>query len=169
MNNFDLIQIILTVGAVLIAPILALWLQNRYQDKKELYNRRLQIFRTLIATRGEFSSRLSVECLNLIDVEFYEQSSVREAWSKLARHLNARDGLAADWLIRTRDLQNDLLLCMGKALNIEFNIDVLGNSYTPQAYLNEAETVKKLQELQIQFYEQQLKSPMDIGPEGLLR
>ena len=71
MKEDQTMNILLTILAVLIAPILALFLSIWWNNRQEAKKRRIDIFRTLMATRTMGLSPVHVEALNRIDVEFY--------------------------------------------------------------------------------------------------
>jgi hypothetical protein len=62
---------IVTVIAVVMGPILALYIQNKLNIRREKRDRRLHVFRNLMATRATRVSMDHVIALNMIDVEFY--------------------------------------------------------------------------------------------------
>jgi hypothetical protein len=73
----------LTIIAIISAPISALWIQSKLDERKETRKRRLDIFKTLMATRASVLSQDHIKALNMIDIEFYgdkKYKKVREAW-----------------------------------------------------------------------------------------
>jgi hypothetical protein len=78
----DLIMIV----AVVVSPFLAVHVQKRLEQASERRNRKLQVFKALMANRGAPLSPLHVESLNMIDVEFYGESrkdkKVISAWKE---------------------------------------------------------------------------------------
>lgn len=63
---------IITISAILLSPFLAVqatvWLNKKTEEK----NRKMGIFRDLMATRATALSPKHVEALNRIEIEFYE-------------------------------------------------------------------------------------------------
>jgi hypothetical protein len=55
----------------IIAIISALWIQSKLDERKETRKRRLDIFKTLMATRASVLSQDHIKALNMIDIEFY--------------------------------------------------------------------------------------------------
>lgn len=78
----DLALIVATLGG----PIFAVQAQTFLERRRSAASRRLNVFRTLLATRGARLAATHVEALNLIDVEFYEPTRrVRRQNAKLRR------------------------------------------------------------------------------------
>lgn len=69
---------LLTISAILLSPFLAVFAQSRIDAHIEARARKLGIYKTLMATRGEMLSRNHVEALNRIDIEFDPKKSRKE-------------------------------------------------------------------------------------------
>jgi hypothetical protein len=78
----------LTIVAIIAAPITALWVQRRGDDRRALRRRREEIFRVLWVNRARPVYVSRVDALNMIDVEFYGQKKVLDAWANLFAHYN---------------------------------------------------------------------------------
>jgi hypothetical protein len=130
----------LTIVAILLGPILAVQAQKFVERRGAQKQRKLQIFKTLMATRGTVLSPLHVEALNLIDVEFTSRSStdkrVLNAWALYRDHLRQSDeqpGIA--WFEKSQELLTRLLYEMGQALAYEFDeVHIKRGAYVPQAH-----------------------------------
>lgn len=74
----------LMIAAVLAGPIIAVQLTRHLDDKREVRDRKLQVFKTLMATRAYTVSWDHVVALNRIDLEFNRRNqnerAVIEAW-----------------------------------------------------------------------------------------
>src|SRR5579862_9610949 len=81
---------VITILAILAGPVLAVQAQKWVENFREKKNRKLHIFRTLMATRAPMAkvSAEHVRSLNMIDIEFYDDSNVTEAWKEYLDHLN---------------------------------------------------------------------------------
>lgn len=79
---------LLTIAAILIGPLAAvlttLWLERR----REIYARRMEIFRTLMRTRRLPMSVEHVGALNLVEIEFSKNKEVIDAWRTLLEHFS---------------------------------------------------------------------------------
>jgi len=73
----------LTILAILTAPIIALQIQKYIEDRKEIKERKMKIFRTLMATRATRLDVKHIEALNMIDIEFFKNKKITEAWKLL--------------------------------------------------------------------------------------
>jgi hypothetical protein len=76
----------LNVLAIIAAPITALWVQRRGDDRRALKQRREQIFRTLWVNRMRPFYLVRIDSLNMIDVEFFGEIKVLDAWADLFAH-----------------------------------------------------------------------------------
>ena len=85
-NNFWME--ILVVLAVLCGPFIGIAAQSNIDLRKQAKERKLDVFKTLMATRATPLSREHVSALNRIDTEFSgtKDKKVREAWNTLLDH-----------------------------------------------------------------------------------
>ena len=144
---------LLTIAAIVIGPVigpfLGIWAHGKVEDRKSTYQRKLDIFKILMATRATPLARAHVEALNRIDIEFTEtkDKKIREAWAVLLEHyrehpkkpnnLPIPDDQAAKekydtefqtylyaydrWNEKTKDLRATLLKEMGNILRYDFD------------------------------------------------
>ena len=61
---------VLTIVAILTGPIISVQIQKWLDKYKEIRAKRLDIVKTLMATRGTHVSFEHVRALNMIDIEF---------------------------------------------------------------------------------------------------
>ena len=73
-------QRLITIGAVIIGPILAVQVQKIIESITERKRRKLQLFHTLMETRATRLSGAHVSTLNMIDLEFYGKSVFGKRW-----------------------------------------------------------------------------------------
>ena len=78
----------LTCAAIIIGPIIAVQLQKFIERISATKERRLRLFKTLMATRGERVSRDHVQALNMIYIEFEGEQNVTGKWKEYNAHLN---------------------------------------------------------------------------------
>lgn len=78
----------LTIIAIAVGPFLGIWANGKLQDRKTAYQRKLDIFKTLMATRATPLARAHVESLNRIDIEFTGRKgrTTCQAWAVLLEH-----------------------------------------------------------------------------------
>lgn len=132
---------VLTIIAVLMAPVAAVQVQKWLESFREQRARKLWIFKTLMATRAATVSPEHVQALNMIDLEFRGASyrSVTTAWKTYLDHLGSypKDDEKRQplWGERRVDLLTALLLAMGQALGYEFDeVHVKKGIYAPEAH-----------------------------------
>ncbi len=138
---------ILMILAILLGPLLAVQATRILDDLKEIKNRKLKLFKTLMATRGYRTHWDHVQTLNKIDLEFTKnnrkEKSVLYAWKQYQDLLSTRDHTYMDsegihnkqWLIKKDELFVKLLHVMGHALNYDLDETHIKNSfYTPIAH-----------------------------------
>lgn len=131
----------LTISAILLGPILSVQIQKLLERQKENRSEKIQIFRTLMGTRGNNLTKEHVQALNQIDLVFEDKKyqSVRLAWGEYLDNLNQRfDGNHFSiWLSKNEDLLANLLYQMGLALGYNYDkVTIKRNSYTPVGYSN---------------------------------
>lgn len=136
------------VAAVILGPILAVQAQKLIESWRAGRDRKMAIFKTLMATRGTPVSPAHVQALNMIDLEFSATSSkekaVLAAWKIYLDHLSSgpRNFQEPDyqakmevWTSRSQDCLVDLLYTMGKVLKYDFDkVQLRKGAYTPQGH-----------------------------------
>lgn len=135
-------NIVYSVLAVILSPILALCLSIWWNNKQEAKKRKIDIFRILMSTRAEGLSRLHVEALNKIDIEFYGDENVIGSWKLYLNHLYSYNHYEPknavtdkNWQDKKIDLLVDLLFFMAHSLGYKFNkADIKRDIYRPEAY-----------------------------------
>jgi hypothetical protein len=74
---------VLSVLAIMAAPLSALWVQRRIEEGKALRDRRQAIFNALWLNRRRQFWIARVDALNMIDIEFLGEEKVLAAWRAL--------------------------------------------------------------------------------------
>jgi len=141
------ILIDITGPAVIIAtvtgPLLAVWASELRHSRRQIKERRMQVFQTLMSTRATRLNIVHVEALNQIDFVFSGKNyvQIRESWAIYRKHLqspefaSSGDGDAV-WKSKSEDLFADLLHEIVKGLNLPFSKSyIIENSYRPDAHL----------------------------------
>ncbi len=128
------------VLAVVLAPVIAVQVQKFLEHYRERHVRKLDIFKTLMATRFGSLTQEHVQALNMIDIEFYgrKHKNVTGAWKTYLDHLGDypknNDHAAAVWTEKRAELLAALLMEMGKTLGYSFDVvHVKKGIYYPQA------------------------------------
>lgn len=141
----------LTILALFTGPLVAIQVTRWLDQKKEIRQRKLDIFKTLMATRAYNLSQTHVEALNRIDLEFHssnkKEKPVVDAWRAYLDLLGDKSMTPEQWSIRRIDLLVDLLHAMGGALDYDFDKTLIKNAtYSPTAHgriENEQEQIRQ--------------------------
>ncbi|MCB0748321.1 MAG: hypothetical protein KDC90_12745 [Ignavibacteriae bacterium] len=135
---------ILTIIAILLAPVIAVSVGRYLASRKEERESKLWIFRTLMATRATRMSHEHIRALNMIDVSFYgddkKSKNVIESWKVYLDNLAINtEKMSEDalnhWSDKNQDLLIDLLQKM--ALSLDYNFDktsIKNTSYFPRGH-----------------------------------
>ena len=150
MNNqettISVIEII-NIISIVVAPIIAVWVSQLLQDRSERRKDKLQIFKVLMTSRIYGWTVDSVHALNIIDVVFADDMSVREAWADLndKYHVSTPDQQHLDKVKRAQD---KLLETMAKSLGYKDKItwETIQNPYIPDAMAKQIEAQKTQQQ-----------------------
>ena len=127
------------VVAALLGPIMAVQAQKWLERSREIKERRLTIFRTLMATRAALLSSQHVEALNAVTVEFYGSGEklrkINEAWKLYLDHFDDRLPASDAWAQKRFDLFIELLYLISQFLGYTFSRAQLGRDiYSPKAH-----------------------------------
>ena len=66
---------IINIVAVLVAPIVAVWIGQKLQDRHDRRNDKIELFKTLMMARNGWNIE-SVRALNVLDVVFSDDENV---------------------------------------------------------------------------------------------
>ncbi|PRH48506.1 DUF6680 family protein [Burkholderia multivorans] len=125
------------VLATFVGPIAALVITFIRDHYGKQYDRRLFVFRTLMATRRVAISPEHVAALNLIEVDFYKCTKVEAAWKSYLDHLNTRVPEDADWRETKEKRLAELLFQMGRVLKFDIPaLDLFKGGYAPQGMVH---------------------------------
>jgi len=137
MTNSEVLMII----AVLAAPLAAVQVQKWLEHYREDRERKLRIFKTLMATRAVTLSQDHVQALNMIDLEFSGKKfkEITTAWREYLDHLGDfpkdNERQLPVWNDKKADLLAHLLMVMGQSLSYEFDaVHVKKGIYMPQGH-----------------------------------
>ena len=132
---------VLMIFAIFLGPIVAVQLTRFLDERREIRARKLNVFKTLMATRAYTVSWNHVEALNRIDLEFNKkvpkERRVLESWKEYLDLLGDKTLSPEQWNIKRVDLLVDLLQSMALALKYDFDrTQIKNSSYSPQAHGN---------------------------------
>jgi len=145
----------LVIAAIVVAPILAIQVQKFIERRKEIKGRKIQIFRALMTTRANRLLPEHIQALNMIDIEFYGDQKITDAWKLLLDNFanypqDTKDpdyqgklNLSAE---KSENLFVDLLAEMAKSLNYNFDkVHLKRAFYLPKGhvdYMGEQEFIR---------------------------
>jgi hypothetical protein len=157
----------LMILAVLIGPIVAVQLTRYLDNNKEVRERKLQVFKTLMATRAYTISWDHVVALNRIDLEFdknnKKEKAVIEAWKEYLDLLGNKEISAEQWAIKRLDLLVELLHKMAQVLDYDFDkTHIKNSSYSPVAHGAIEEENRALRKGLIELLDGKRVVPMSI-------
>jgi hypothetical protein len=155
LSNFT-ISDFLMICAVILAPLIAVQVDKYLEKKRNKKERKLNVFKILMATRGRALDPRHVEALNMIDLEFDGEKPVTDAWKAYLDHLvnmpkyptsegkneeekksekTIYDSQMATWGDQRVNYLADLLFTMGNSLDYNFDKTHIKRSiYSPQGH-----------------------------------
>lgn len=142
MENIALVIITALISGLL-ATILTIWWQKRAQ----IFASKMRIFETLMAYRYMISSEESVKALNSIDIIFYKDKAVRDAYKDFLNEANKRPELNPN----IEDKHLKLLEMISKVLKLEeIHWDDIKHTYYPNGLSEKLQEETFLRKMQIQ-------------------
>jgi hypothetical protein len=129
----------LTIVAIIVGPMFALFAQRALDWLREKRNRKLRLFRELMVTRYMRLSPRHVEALNMVPLEFKDEGDekkVLDAWKEYLDHLGTDATVDTNaWAKAGFELLVDLLFEMSKALRYDFEkLRIKKEMYSPKLF-----------------------------------
>ena len=152
--------------AVLSGPIIAVQLTRYLDTQKEIRERKLNIFKNLMATRAYTVTWQHVEALNRIDLEFNakNEKAVFEAWKAYLDLLNDASIPSDQWGTKRVELLVELLHRMALVLNYDFDKTHIKNStYSPRAHGESDIEQTALRKMLLEVLEGKRQIPMFVS------
>lgn len=75
-----MILAVVTIVALILGPVVAVWVARGMDDRRAKNERRMDIFRKLMSTRSNTLSFDHVSALNLVEIEFQDNPKVVDKW-----------------------------------------------------------------------------------------
>lgn len=155
------------VVATFLGPIVAVQAQKFLDRRQAHVERRLTIFRTLMATRAASLSTIHVEALNAIPIEFYgTQKGFKEvvtAWRNYFDHLSATEAGSEAWGLKRQELFITLLYKLAKTLGYNFSESELKREvYSPRAHANLENQQEVIRNGMYKIFNGEAAFPLDI-------
>jgi hypothetical protein len=146
---------LMSVAAILVSPMITLWIQRRLDDGKNRRERRELIFKALWVNRRRQFYIARVDALNMIDIEFFGERKVQDAWEDLRSDYFRQEhpGLNQDQIFAGREERfATLLFEISQVLGYKFGkTHIRDNIYRPILHGNmdeiELETRTRIRDL----------------------
>jgi hypothetical protein len=157
----------LMILAVLVGPIVAVQLTRYLDNRKEVRERKLSVFKTLMATRSYVISWDHVVALNRIDLEFdrnnKKEKAVIEAWKEYFDLLGNKDITGEHWGVKRIDLLVELLYKMALVLDYDFDkTHIKNSSYAPIAHAHIEDELSAIRKGLMELLEDKRALPMFV-------
>lgn len=142
---------IVNIVAVIAAPIVAVWVGQKLQDRQLKRKDKLELFKTLMISRNGWTVE-SVRALNVLDVVFSDDEKVRNAW-KIYYDKLCVDNPTESELKKIQDAQYELLDTMAQSLGYKDKITwkTIQKPYVPKGMVEAEQNQHKYQEGQLAF------------------
>ena len=167
MSEIKLMEV-LTLLAIILGPIMAIQV-DRWLKKRNLeIDRKNNIFKTLMTTRGAVLSYSHVEALNQIDLEFHDNvkyNNVITCWKEYFDNLSQKvdDANMPLWFDKNDELLANLLLEMGKSLGYNFDkLLIKRNIYSPVGHGKLERENQVIRESLIEVFQGKRNLPLEI-------
>ncbi|MGH7112336.1 MAG: DUF6680 family protein [Stellaceae bacterium] len=138
------------LAATFLGPIFAVLAARYIEWHKEIKNRRLYIFRTLMATRRAQLTTEHVTALNLIEIDFEGENDVLIAWQAYFKNLccDPKSEGFQRALNERPQLLAKLLHAIARTLNYNIEqLDIMAGGYYPQLFYDNVQKQQEIQEL----------------------
>lgn len=147
---------VINILAVIVAPIVAVWIGQKLQDRQEKRKDKLEMFKTLMMARNSWTPE-SVRALNILDIVFSDDKKVRFAWKGYYEKLcvNNPDEPTDVELKKIQNAQYELLETMANSLGYKDKItwETIQNPYKPIGLGELEQNQRKYQEGQLALAE----------------
>ena len=133
MSTFEIIMAIINVAALIIVPIAAVFIGQKLQDRNQKRKDKMEIFRVLMMNRGIGWTADTVRALNIIDVVFSDDDSVRARWREYYNQLCIQTPNVMQRK-QIQEAQDKLLEAIAQSLGYKKQVtwETIQNPYIPQ-------------------------------------
>ena len=165
LNRNEWFQII----AVLLSPVIAIQVEKFLEKRRATKNRKIEIFKTLMATRGSTISFDHVAALNRIDLEFTgkKYKKVIDAWKDYFDLLGQKfdESSFTVWSEKTGDYLTTMLFEMSQALGYDTfdKVTIRRKVYAPSAHVKEQAQNQQIKDLLVKVLSGENALAMDVA------
>ncbi|MEH6717531.1 MAG: DUF6680 family protein [Aurantimonas endophytica] len=173
MSRYEILSL-LTLGLTLIAvftgPIVAVKITRKGDIERERIRRKTEVLSILMRTRTIKLSFDHVSALNLIQLEFYGDDAVLNAYRAYISHLYKKgpegsEEEASAFASDRNDLFGDLVFELGKHLGYQFDKRELQKlSYGPSGWYQDEDAVRMLRSMAIDVMAGKRTLPVSMRP-----
>lgn len=141
---------IVSIIAIIIAPIVSVWIAQRLNEKAAKRKDKMDLFKTLMISRNGWTME-SVRALNILEVVFSDDEAVRNAWRKYYDRLCVSETPSDAELKKIQEAQYDLLETMAISLGYKNKITwkTIQNPYVPKWMIEAEKNQRSYQEGQL--------------------
>jgi hypothetical protein len=151
------------VFATLLGPVLAVQAQKWIERARERKQRKIGIFRVLMATRAAFLSPAHVEALNAVPIEFYGNRKIVNSWKEYLDYLSTQGVPPELWGQRRIELFVGLLVDMAVFLGYNFTrVEISREVYWPTAHAPIEADQQIIREGLAKLFRGETAIPMDV-------
>lgn len=155
----------LNIGAIIFAPVIAVFIGQKLQDRAKNRQDKMEIFKTLMTNRIYIWASASVYALNIIDVVFADDKKVRAQWKTYYDRLCVGKPTEEDFK-KIEIEKYKLLEVIAQSLGYKNKItwETIQNPYIPKGLVTFMEQQQQSQNDQLEIIER-MKSmvPMKSG------
>lgn len=142
----------INIAAIILAPIVSVFVGQRLQDRARKRDDKMQIFKILMSSRIYGWTNASVDALNLIEVVFAKDKEVIEQWKKFYDVVCVENPTTTqrDKMIKEKDA---LLETMAVSLGYKDKVTLrtIQNSYQPSGLVDMLKKQERYQDGQLEI------------------
>lgn len=123
---------VINVLAIVLSPLIALYVGRKLQDREKNRNDKMLIFRSLMMDRGLGWSTESVRAFNIIEIVFADDAKVLKQWKKFYQALCIQNPNSTQTLAIEK-ARAEFLVTMAESLGYKETItkEIIQNAYIP--------------------------------------
>ena len=158
---------VVTILAIVVGPVIAVLVTRKMDQERSDKARKMDIFRTLMRTRGLPIHSDHVGALNLVEVEFINHTAVIQAWKEYLSILNetypSEQDMADAFDKKKASLLTALIDAIAKVLDIKIaQLDILRGNYVPMGWFEEERQTRWLRRAIIEVLSGRGSIPIQI-------
>lgn len=141
---------ILDIIAIIISPIVAVIISQHLQERERMHLDKMDVFKTLMVSRGMSWTPEKVKALNIIEVVFYNDNKVLNQWKTYYESL-CNDNPNNEELSKIKAEGDRLLDTMAASLGYKDKVtwDTIQNPYIPKGLSENLSQQQQYQEAQL--------------------